>query len=220
MTDTETTTAETLRVHEIYASVQGESTHAGRPCVFIRLTGCPLRCTWCDTTYAFKGGERRSIAEIVTEAQSFGVPLVELTGGEPLAQKLAIPLLKQLCDAFEEVLLETAGSEPIEAVDPRVKRIVDLKAPGSGELEKNRWENLADLRDGDELKIVIADRTDYEWACAVLDEHRPKVPVHFSPVHGQLDPAQLVDWILEDRIPARLQLQQHKYIWDPEARGV
>ena len=215
-----TPTAETLRVHEIYASVQGESTHAGRPCVFIRLTGCPLRCTWCDTTYAFKGGERRTIDEIVTEAKTFGIPLVELTGGEPLAQKLAFPLLTALCESFEEVLLETAGSEPIEAVDPRVRRIVDLKAPGSGELEKNRWENLADLRDGDELKIVIADRADYDWACGVLAEHRPTVPVHFSPVHGELDPRTLVDWIIEDRTPARLQLQQHKYIWDPEARGV
>ncbi len=210
----------TVRVSEIYPSIQGESTHAGRPCVFVRLTGCPLRCQWCDTAYAFTGGSHRTIASVVTEARSFGVGLIEVTGGEPLAQKNAIPLLAALCDTFDEVLLETSGSEPIEGVDPRVARIVDLKAPGSGEVDKNRFENLSDLRAGDELKIVIADRTDYEWARDTIAQYSPTVPVHFSPVHGVLHPKALAEWIIEDRLTARLQLQQHKYVWNPEARGV
>ena len=215
-----TPSAQTVRVSEIYPSIQGESTHAGRPCVFVRLTGCPLRCTWCDTAYAFTGGTHRAIDEIVAEARSFGIDLVELTGGEPLAQKTAIPLLAALCEAFDEVLLETSGSEPIEEIDPRVQRIVDLKAPGSGECEKKRFENLRDLREGDEVKIVLADRDDYEWARAIVAEHAIEVPVHFSPVHGVLSPKTLAEWIVEDRLTARLQLQQHKYVWDPEARGV
>ena len=230
MNDTAPGDAPTVRVSEIYPSIQGESTHAGRPCVFIRLTGCPLRCTWCDTAYAFTGGEHRTFDAVVEEARSFGIGLVEVTGGEPLAQKNAVPLLTALCDAFDEVLLETSGSEPIAAVDPRVRRIIDLKAPGSGEEHRNRDANLDDLRAGDELKIVIADRADYEWARARLDDPRiarrlvvgedRALPVHFSPVHGALDPRTLAEWIVADRIVARLQLQQHKYVWDPEARGV
>ena len=220
----------TVRVSEIYPSIQGESTHAGRPCVFVRLTGCPLRCSWCDTAYAFTGGEHRTVSAIVAEARNFGIDLVEVTGGEPLAQRTALPLLAALCDAFDEVLLETSGSEPIEEVDPRVRRIIDLKAPGSGEEARNRDANLDDLRPGDELKIVLADRADYEWARARLDDPRiaarlapaagPALPVHLSPVHGVLDPRTLAEWIVEDRLVARLQLQQHKYVWDPEARGV
>ena len=222
--------ATTVRVSEIYPSIQGESTHAGRPCVFVRLTGCPLRCTWCDTTYAFVGGEHREIPAVVAEALSFGIGLVEVTGGEPLAQRSALPLLTSLCDAFDEVLLETSGSEPIEEVDPRVRRIIDLKAPGSGEVERNREENLDHLRPGDELKVVLADRADYEWARERIADPRIAphlssregwgLPLHFSPVHGVLDPRELAEWIVEDRLPARLQLQQHKYVWDPEARGV
>lgn len=212
--------SESVRITEIYPSIQGESTHAGRPCVFVRLTGCPLRCVWCDTAYAFTGGTHRSIEDVVAETLSHGIGLVEVTGGEPLAQRTAPALLAALADACDEVLLETSGSEPIEHLDPRVRVILDVKAPGSGEEPRNRLENLAHLKPGDELKIVLADRADYEWARAFLAEHAPEVPVHLSPVHGALDPRTLAEWIVEDRLTARLQLQQHKYIWDPEARGV
>ncbi len=216
--------SETVRVTEIYPSIQGESTHAGRPCVFVRLTGCPLRCVWCDTAYAFTGGDRRTIDDVVAEALRPGIDLVEVTGGEPLAQKNAPALLVALANSFSEVLVETSGSEPIEGLDPRVQVILDLKAPGSGEETRNRYENLCHLRSGDEVKIVIADRTDYEWARTVLKERLcaipPEIPIHFSPVHGDLDPKTLAEWIIEDRLPARLQLQQHKYVWHPEARGV
>jgi 7-carboxy-7-deazaguanine synthase len=211
-----------LRVTEIYASIQGESTHAGRPCVFVRLTGCPLRCVWCDTTYAFSGGENLEIPEIVARTRAHGLELVEVTGGEPLAQASAPELLEQLADEFREVLLETSGTLPIEGLDPRVHVILDLKAPGSGEERRNHWPNLAALGAGDELKIVLADREDYLWARRTLEENplREDVPVHLSPVHGQLEPRELAAWIVEDRLQVRLQLQQHKYIWSPEARGV
>jgi len=215
---------ETIRITEIYPSVQGESTHAGRPCVFVRLTGCPLRCVWCDTAYAFTGGERRTIPEVVREARSHGIDLVEVTGGEPLAQRSAPALLAALAAEFAEVLLETSGSEPIAGLDPRVRVILDLKAPGSGESSRNLWENLADLKAGDEVKIVLADRADYEWARATIADRLAglpaAVPVLLSPVHGTLDPRLLAEWLIADRLPARLQLQQHKYIWQPETRGV
>ncbi|MEM7262884.1 MAG: radical SAM protein [Planctomycetota bacterium] len=213
----------TLKVSEIYPSIQGESSFAGWPCVFIRLTGCPLRCRWCDTEYAFTGGERREIDAIVEESKQFGLARVEVTGGEPLAQPGTPELLTKLADRFEQVLIETAGSHPIADLDPRTHVILDLKAPGSNEVERNLWENLPHLQAGrDELKIVIADRSDYEWAKEVVRD-RPLakgVPVHFSPVFGELEPRELVDWIVEDRIDVHLQLQQHKFIWDPRTKGV
>ena len=207
-----------LRVIEIYPSIQGESTRAGLPCTFVRLAGCPLRCRWCDTVYSFTGGESMSIEAIIEQVAAAGIGLVEVTGGEPLAQPGAPELLTRLCDQFDQVLLETSGSFPVEDLDPRVGVILDLKAPGSGEESRNLWDNLPRLKDGDELKIVIADRTDYEWACNVYREHRPTVPMLFSPVFGELEPAQLSAWLIEDQLPVRMQLQQHKYIWDPEAR--
>ena len=208
----------TLRIVEIYRSIQGESTRAGLPCTFVRLAGCPLRCRWCDTVYSFKGGEELSFDSIFQQIDAYGIGLIEVTGGEPLAQPKTPELLLALCDRYDEVLLETSGSFPVEDLDPRVGVIMDLKAPGSGEESRNLWSNLEHLKDGDELKIVIADRTDYQWAKAVIEEHSPQVPILFSPVFGELEPAELSDWILSDRLAVRMQLQQHKYIWEPEAR--
>ena len=208
-----------MRVVEIYPSIQGESTRAGIPCVFIRLAGCPLRCRWCDTVYSFKGGDEMSLEEICEATAAHGIDLVELTGGEPLAQPDAGPLLAMLCDRFGEVLLETSGAYPIEDLDPRVGVIMDLKAPGSGEEGRNLLENLDHLKDGDELKLVLADRDDYLWAKNLIQTHEITVPILFSPVHGELEAALLSEWILEDRLPVRLHLQQHKFIWDPQERG-
>ena len=208
-------TTERLRVNEIFYSLQGESTRAGLPCVLIRLTGCHLRCRWCDTEYAFYEGEWLSRAEVLAKVAAFGCPLVELTGGEPLLQPGALPLLADLCDAGYEVLLETSGAVDIAPVDPRVRRIVDVKCPGSGEVESNHWPNLDVLRPTDELKLVIADEADYRWARDLVLErqlHR-RCPVHFSPVAGELDPAALAEWILRDRLPVRLSLQLHKQLW-------
>jgi 7-carboxy-7-deazaguanine synthase len=200
-----------LFVNELFASVQGESTHAGRPCFFIRLAGCPLRCSWCDTEYAF--------------AVEAGLGLAELTGGEPLLQKPAYRLLTELCDRGLEVLVETSGALPIDGVDPRVKRIVDWKCPGSGMAERNHPGIVDQLKAGDELKLVLRDRRDYEWAKDWLhgDEGRrvPRVvPVLFSPVFGALAPSSLAVWLIEDRLPVRLSLQIHKWIWGPDTRGV
>ncbi len=213
---------ERLKVHEIFYSIQGESSCAGRPCVFVRTTGCPMRCVWCDTAYAFYDGAWMSLDEIVERVQSYGCPLVELTGGEPLLQPGAGPLLARLCDLGLEVLLETGGGLSIAGVDPRVRRIVDVKCPGSGESEQNRWENLAELRPEDELKFVLADRADYEWAKRVVSERAlaGRCPIHFSPVHAGIDSAELAGWILADRLPVRLALQLHKLVWGAEARGV
>jgi len=213
-------TAERLRVNEIFYSLQGESTRAGLPCVLIRLTGCHLRCRWCDTAYAFYEGEWLSRAEVLARVAAFGCPLVELTGGEPLLQPGALPLLAELCDAGYEVLLETSGAIDVAAVDPRVRKIVDVKCPGSGEAERNHWPNLDLLRPTDEIKLVIADEADYRWARDLVLErqlHR-RCPVHFSPVAGELDPATLAEWILRDHLPVRLQLQLHKQLWGT-ARG-
>jgi len=215
--------ADRLQVHEIYASIQGESTFAGIPCTFIRLTGCNLRCSWCDTPQAFHGGEGLGRDEVLTRALEFGTPLVELTGGEPLLQAGALPLMSELCDAGRVVLVETSGERDISGVDPRVHRIVDLKAPGSGECERNRTDNIPLLTKKDEIKIVLADRADYEWARDIIREHdlsRRVNAVLLSCVFGQQEPREVVDWILEDGLPARLQLQMHKYIWDPDAAGV
>jgi len=209
-----------LRVTEIFSSLQGESTRVGLPTVFVRLTGCPLRCVWCDTEYAFQGGESRSIGTIVDDVLARGLRHVCVTGGEPLAQKGCLALLAALCDANLSVSLETSGALDIAPVDPRVACIMDLKAPGSGEVARNRWENLAHLDAHDEIKIVVADRADYEWACARIAEHRlsERCTVLLSPVQGRLDPAQLADWIVADRLAVRFQLQLHKILWS-DARG-
>lgn len=204
-----------LRVTEIFHSVQGESSRIGLPTVFVRLTGCPLRCVWCDTAYAFSGGEALALGDILQRVAGFNCTTVCVTGGEPLAQKGCLPLLVALCDAGHSVSLETSGALDIAEVDPRVARIVDLKAPGSAESARNRWENLDLLTARDELKLVLASREDYEWALAACRQRRlfERCPVLFSPVQGALDPAQLAQWILDDRLPVRFQLQLHKVLW-------
>ncbi len=213
---------ERLRINEIFYSIQGESTRVGQPCVFVRLTGCQMRCSWCDTVYSFYEGGFRSFAEIEAEVASHGCPLVEVTGGEPLLQPATVPFLARLCDQGYEVLLETGGGLDISPVDPRVRRIVDIKCPGSGESENNLWSNLDALRPSDELKLVLAGESDYLWARDLVREKKLAeiCPVHFSPVHGEIDLAELAAWILRDRLPVRLQLQLHKMIWDPQTRGV
>jgi 7-carboxy-7-deazaguanine synthase len=215
--------ADQMRVHEIYESIQGESTFAGLPCTFVRLSRCNLRCRWCDTPQAFEGGTQMTRAQVLKKALSFGTQLVELTGGEPLLQEGAIPLLSELCDAGRTVLLETSGERDISAVDPRVHRIMDLKAPGSDESHRNRWENIAHLNKRDEVKIVLADRNDYEWAKGVIEKHGLASRVNevlLSPVWGELDPKDLVAWVLRDDLPVRVQIQMHKVIWDADTQGV
>lgn len=211
-----------LRVNEIFHSIQGESTHAGRPCVFVRLTYCNLRCRYCDTEYAFFEGIERPLDDIVTEVGRYGCRLVEVTGGEPLIQKETIALLERLLDAGHEVLLETSGAWPIENVPDGVRIIMDLKTPGSGMVARNRWENLRHLDADDEIKFVICDRGDYEWARGVVGEHglAERHTVLFSPSWGEVDSRELAEWILADGLPVRLQLQIHKHIWSPTARGV
>lgn len=213
--------SERLKVHEIFYSLQGESTFAGRPCVLVRLTGCQMRCAWCDTEYAFYGGRWQSLDQILEEVARHGCPLVELTGGEPLLQPAALPLLRRLCDLGYEVLLETGGGLDIGGVDPRVRRIVDVKCPASGESENNRWANFDLLTARDELKFVLAGEADYRWACEIVERHRlaGRCAIHFSPVHGSLEPRDLASWILRDRLPVRMQLQLHKLLWGA-ARGV
>jgi 7-carboxy-7-deazaguanine synthase len=210
--------AATLRVSEIFHSIQGESTRVGLPTTFVRLTGCPLRCVWCDTKYAFAGGTAMTIAGVLARVALIGCSTVCVTGGEPLAQKACLPLLTALCDAGYSVSLETSGALDIAAVDQRVSRIVDLKAPDSGESDQNLWSNVDQLTDRDELKLVLASEADYLWAKSVVATRRlaERCPVLLSPVTGSLDPAQLVEWILRDRLPVRLQLQLHKVIWGSE----
>ena len=207
-----------LRVTEIFHSLQGEARDAGRPTVFVRLTGCPLRCVWCDTEYAFQGGQWRDIAEIVDEVGTYRARHVCVTGGEPLAQKRCLDLLARLCDAGFEVSLETSGALDVGGVDSRVSRVMDLKAPGSGESARNLWSNLAVLTAHDQLKFVLADRTDYDWAVAAVNEHAlaGRCEILFSPVWEKLAPRELAQWILDDRLPVRMQLQLHKILWGEE----
>ena len=206
---------ETLRVKEIFLSIQGEADTVGWPTVFVRLSGCPLRCRWCDTAYAFQGGERMTLAAIVAEVTAYGVRHVTITGGEPLAQPGCLTLLRRLADTGLEVSLETSGALDISGVDPRVSRVMDLKPPGSGEAARNRWENLDHLRPADQVKFVIANRRDYDWSKAQVETHRlaERCQVLFSPVAGELEPRQLAEWILADRLPVRFQLQLHKRLW-------
>jgi 7-carboxy-7-deazaguanine synthase len=212
-----------LTVNEIFHSIQGESTHAGRPCVFVRLTACDLRCSWCDTPYAFHEGRKMPVDEVVARVRDYGCDVVEITGGEPLLQKDVYPLMDRLLAAGHTVLLETGGHISVEQVPEGVFRVIDVKCPGSGESTRNHWANLAHLRPHDEVKFVIKDRVDYAYARDVVERHRLAgrcAAVLFSPVHDVLDPKQLAEWILRDRLPVRLQLQAHKYIWDPQTRGV
>ena len=212
-----------LTVNEIFYSIQGESTCAGRPCVFVRLTACDLRCSWCDTPYAFHEGRKMSVDEVVTEAERYGCPLVEITGGEPLLQEDVYELMDELLARGRTVLLETGGHRPIDRVPDAVVKIVDVKCPGSGEAARNDLTNLDRLAPHDEVKFVIRDRGDYEFARDMIDRRRLAgrcAAILFSPVHGVLDPKTLSEWMLQDRVSARLQLQLHKYIWAPETRGV
>ncbi len=204
-----------LKISEIFHSLQGESSRVGLPTVFVRLTGCPLRCTWCDTEYAFSGGSNMSVAEVLTHVAQYACHAVCVTGGEPLAQRGCLELMKELCDAGHSVSLETSGALDLAGIDRRVAKIMDLKAPASGESEKNRWENLAQLTPNDEIKFVLASEADYDWAKSVLQERKLDAlcQVLFSPVVGHLDAAQLAGWILRDRLPVRFQLQLHKVLW-------
>jgi 7-carboxy-7-deazaguanine synthase len=213
----------TLTINEIYHSIQGESTWAGRPCVFVRLTFCDLRCNYCDTEYAFHEGRKQTLKEIMEAVEGFHCPLVEITGGEPLLQKNVLLLMSMLCDAGQTVLLETSGAHDISKVDRRVHRIMDLKTPGSGEVERNLWSNIDHLGSADEVKFVIGSREDYEWSCDKVrrfDLPKRCHAVLFSPIFGRIDPREIVDWILADRLDVRFQLQMHKFIWTPTQRGV
>lgn len=211
-----------VRVNEIFHSIQGESTWAGTPCVFVRLTGCNLRCTWCDSAFAFYEGTDRTVDDVIAEVERFGCRLVEVTGGEPLLQPEVHDLLRALIERGHAVLLETSGSLPIDDVPEGVARIVDVKCPGSGEADRNRWANLDRLRAGDELKFVIADREDYLWARdqVVRRSLSRRCPVLFSAVHAALEPATLAAWVLEDRLDVRMQIQVHKVLWPGALRGV
>ena len=212
-----------LTINEIFYSVQGESSYAGRPCVFVRLTACDLRCSWCDTSYAFYEGSKRSLDSVLAEVDAYRCPLVEVTGGEPLLQADVYPLMESLLARGRTVLLETGGHRSTARVPPGVVTILDVKCPGSGESEKNDWTNLERLQPHDEVKFVIKDRTDYEYARDLIARHdlaRRAAVIHFSPVHGVMDPRTMAEWVLADNLPVRVQLQLHKYIWDPATRGV
>jgi 7-carboxy-7-deazaguanine synthase len=212
-----------LTINEIFHSIQGESTHAGQPCVFVRLTACDLRCTWCDTPYAFYEGTKRSVDDVVAAVEAYKCPLVEITGGEPLLQEDVYELMARLLAAGRTVLLETGGHRPTTRVPPEVVTILDVKCPASGEAGRNDWSNLDRLAPHDEVKFVVQDRGDYEFARDVVSRHRldaRAAAVLMSPVHGVLDPKTLSEWILADRLPVRLQVQLHKIIWSPTTRGV
>ena len=211
-----------MRITEIFFSIQGESTYAGLPCVFVRFTGCPLRCSWCDTAYAFYEGTERSLESILNEVEHYDCRLVEITGGEPLAQAEAHGLITALADRGYTVLIETSGAIDLAPVDPRAILIMDLKCPGSGMEDRNRWSNLSLLKPHDEVKFVIKDRADYDWAVGIIRRHdlSDRHRVLLSPVFGELETQTLADWILADRLRVRFQLQVHKLIWDPAMRGV
>jgi 7-carboxy-7-deazaguanine synthase len=210
-----------LRITEIFFSIQGESSHAGRPCVFVRLTGCNLRCTWCDSEYTFTGGERMSLEDVIARVKSYGCNLVEITGGEPLAQTAVFELIHRLCEDGFEVLIETSGSIDTTPVDARAKVILDIKCPASGEVEKNRWQNLDQLRAHDEIKFVIGDRADYEFAKDVIERHHlERWTILLSPVWNRMEMKSLAEWMLADRLPARFQTQLHKHIWGADVHGV
>jgi 7-carboxy-7-deazaguanine synthase len=212
-----------LTINEIFHSIQGESTFAGRPCVFVRLTACDLRCRWCDTPYAFHEGRKMSVDEVVADVEARGCPTVEVTGGEPLLQADVYPLMQRLLDSGKTVLVETGGHRSIANVPAGVIRIMDVKCPGSGEAARNDWSNLAHLTKSDEVKFVIADRADYEYARDLVQRENLSARVNavlFSPVHGELDARLLSEWVIADRLDVRVQLQVHKYIWSPETRGV
>ena len=217
-----------LRITEIFHSIQGESTWAGLPCTFVRLTGCPLRCVWCDTAYAFHGGTRMTVTEIVRRVEEIGGGLVEVTGGEPLAHPNAFPLVETLLERGHTVLVETSGAFDVSPLDPRAHKIMDLKCPGSGESARNLWANLAHLTSGDEVKFVVKDRADYEWTRDTirtrgLDRRVAEASLRallVSPVWGEIDLEALAGWILEDRLPVRLQVQLHKLVWGAERTGV
>lgn len=216
-------TQKMLTVNEIFYSIQGESTFAGQPCVFVRLTGCNLRCHWCDTAYAFHEGRKASVEDVIRQVEAYGCPLVEITGGEPLLQEDVYPLMQRLVDRCRTVLLETGGQEDVSRVPHPVIKVMDVKCPGSGEAEKTDWRNIDRLAPRDQVKFVLKDRGDYEYARDVLQRYqleRRCAAVLFSPVHGLLDPQLLSAWVLEDRLPVRVQLQIHKFIWGADARGV
>jgi 7-carboxy-7-deazaguanine synthase len=212
-----------LRVTEIFRSIQGESTHAGRPCTFVRLTGCPMRCVWCDSEYTFSGGEHISLDNVMDQVRNLGCRLVEVTGGEPLAQKAALNLIEQLCDEGFEVLIETGGYCSTEAVDERAKLILDVKCPASGEAARNHWPNLERLRPDDEVKFVIANREDWEFALGIVEQYdltRRAKAVLISPAWNEIELKDLADWVAGSGLEIRMQLQLHKYVWGPETRGV
>jgi len=212
----------TLTVNEVFVSIQGEGTRAGMPCVFVRLTGCPLRCTWCDTAYAFHEGTRRAEDDLIAEMEAQDCRLVTITGGEPLAQAAAFPFISRLAGSGWTVLVETSGHVSLQDLDPRATAILDVKCPGSGETARMDWSNIERLKATDEVKLVLADRSDYEWARDLVRERRlaERCTVLFSPVHGALDPGVLGRWIVEDGLAVRLQVQLHKYLWPGVERGV
>ena len=212
--------ADALVINEIFYSIQGESSYAGLPCVFVRLTACNLRCAWCDTTYSFHEGEPKSVGDVIVKVLEYNCPLVEITGGEPLLQPNVLPLMTRLCDLGKRVLLETSGSIDVSEVDPRVVKIMDLKCPGSGEAGKNRYDNLRHLDKKDEVKFVLADRADYDWARQTIATHQITGTILFSPVWEKLPLKTLAEWILADKLPVRMQTQWHKHIWGAHTRGV
>jgi 7-carboxy-7-deazaguanine synthase len=217
-----TSSKDTLIINEIFFSIQGESTRIGQPCTFIRLTACDLRCTWCDTAYAFEEGKEMTIDAILQKVKEYQCKIIEITGGEPLFQENVHVLIKQLCDKNYEVMIETGGHRDISTIDPRAKRIMDIKCPGSKMETHNRWKNIEALTVRDEVKFVIADEADYNWSKKIIEQYQldKKCTVLFSPVFGKLENRTLAEWILRDRLDVRFQLQMHKYIWDPNKRGV